>query len=155
MNSIGKEKLISIQIFCFLILFGSSCEYRNDYDQAYLESWLGDYEGVAYSYSSYPREVNGQYEYHTDQYYNKVYVLVTKGSQDSTMNLKISLGDSSIQNKTGLKFSVDGTHSSTWGSGSSYGSINIKFFKDSMSYKFFQKCGIPCNSGTDFVIQKR
>jgi len=120
--------------------------------KSYLTRWLGIYEGTSHHWVSYPTEINGQWQITTYHTYNNVLVNVAQSSQDSCLDLAITYHDTINGSQNGLKFSVSGTHSSQWGGGSSQGSLDIHFDRDSLKYNYFQKCGIPCSSGIDFVI---
>lgn len=122
--------------------------------KSYLTKWLGIYKGTSHHWYSYPAEINGQWQLTTNHDYKKVLVNVNKSSQESCLDFVITFNDSLVGTKSGLNFSTTGIHVSQWGAGSSYGSLNISFDGNLLNYKHFQKCGIPCDSGTDFVINK-
>lgn len=123
--------------------------------KSYLTKWLGIYQGTSHHWGTYPTEINGQWQFITNHDYRKVLVNVTKSSQESCLDFVITYNDSSIVTHNELNFSTSGIHNSQWGIGSGYGSLNISFDKDSLNYNYFQKCGIPCSNGIDFVIGKK
>jgi len=120
--------------------------------KSYLSKCLGFYKGTSHHWSSYPNSIPGPFiENHA---YKKVQVSVAKAIQDSCLDLNISYNDSIINYKKNLFFSPSGIHSSQWGGGSGYGSLEIEFDSDTLYYRYFQKCGIPCNSGIEFESEK-
>jgi len=123
--------------------------------KSYLTKWLGIYEGISHHWSTYPCEINDQWQIITNHDYKKVLVNVTKSRQDSCLDFAFTYNDSIMDTMNALKFSVSGIHFSEWGGGSSYGSLNIRFYSDSLNFDYFQKCGIPCGSGIDFVLSKK
>lgn len=122
---------------------------------SFLTRWIGMYNGISRHWSSYPVQVNGQWQTINNIKYNKVLVNVTKSVRDTCLDFSITYNDSIINTRNGLKFLASGTHFSQWGGGSGYGSLNIGFVRDSLKYNYFQKCGIPCTSGIDFYIGKK
>jgi hypothetical protein len=122
---------------------------------SYLTKWLGMYEGSSHHWSSYPTEINGQWQFVTYHTNKNVLVNVNKSSQDSCLDFTLTYDDSIMGTKNDLKFLVSGIHFSSWGGGSGYGSLDINFNSDSLSYYYFQKCGVHCSSGIDFVIGKK
>jgi hypothetical protein len=138
-------------LFCFLIIF-MSCEKNDKADpSSFLNKWLGAYEGTSHHWITMPNDS----EMVTYNYYKKVHVDVQKSSLDSSLNLTITYNDSIIDSKNNLKFSSSDHHFSQWGDGSGYGSLTVNFNSDSLHYKFFQMCGIPCSSGIDFNLKKK
>jgi hypothetical protein len=123
--------------------------------KSYLSKWIGIYGGISHHWSSYPTEINGHWQFITNESYRKVSVDVSLGGQDSCLNFIITYDDTVIDTKENLLFSNSGVHFSQWGGGSGYGSLNIIFKSDSLYFDNFQKCGIPCNSGVDFDIERR
>ncbi len=123
--------------------------------KSYLSKWVSSYEGTSHAWIGSPQMINGEYQYVTNHYYNSVLAEVMLSSQDSCLDFTFTYDGTQVYNNYGLKFLPSGTHYSSWGGGSGYGYLNIKFENDSMNYVRFQKCGIPCNSGTDFVIGKK
>lgn len=122
--------------------------------KSYLSKWIGIYRGTSHHWSSYPTEINGQWQFITNESYRKVSVDVRIGVQDSCLNFIITYNDTINDTKENLLFSNLGVHFSQWGSGSGYGSLNINFRPNSLYFDNFQKCGIPCSGGVDFDIQK-
>jgi len=123
--------------------------------KSYVTKWVGFYEGTSHHWISYPVEINGQWQYVTNHSYNQVLVEVSQSSQDSCLNLTFTYNQTDVTAKNDLKFLPSGKHWSSWGGGSGYGSLTISFESDSLDCNLFQKCGIPCNSGIDFVIGKQ
>lgn len=123
--------------------------------KSYLSKWTGTYEGTSHSWLGSPQLVNGQYQYVVNHYYKSVLAEVTLSAQDSCLDFVFTYDGTQVYNNTGVKFLPSGTHYSSWGGGSSYGYLHLKFENDSMNYDRFQKCGIPCNSGTDFIIGRK
>lgn len=138
------------------VLIAISCD-NSDYSKinSYLKQWTGKYEGTSHHWSSYPAQINGQWQWITDESYNKVLIEVVNSELDSCLNFKIKYNDTILDIKENLLFSKSGFHYSEWGGGSGYGSLSISFKSDTMFYKYFQKCGIPCSSGIDFNILKK
>lgn len=122
--------------------------------KSYLTRWLGTYEGTSRHVESYPKIINDQFQLVTNVSYRNVSINVEIGDQDSCLYFLITYNDSIIDTKEDLLFSNLGFHFSQWGVASGYGSLNISFESDSMHYNYFQKCGIPCDSGVDFDIKK-
>lgn len=145
-----KTIFLTTSILCLLLNFG--CE-TND-ENSYLSKWTGVYGGTSRHWSTYPSEVNGNWQIITNESNRKVIVDVGKGVQDSSLKFVITYNDSIIVTSENLLFSDEGVHFSQNGGGSGYGSLNIKFTSDSLQYVYFQKCGIPCSSGIDFKIKK-
>jgi hypothetical protein len=148
---IMKYFLIAL-ISSLVLLLNISCEKTTE-NSSYLSKWVGNYEGTSHHWSSYPSGditdpliENNSYE--------KVQVNVQESSKDSCLNFIITFNDSDTVKKNDLQFSVSGVHHSQWGGGSGFGSLDIKFASDTINYNNFQKCGIPCSGGTDFVIAR-
>ena len=135
-----------------VLLFTISCEKTKE-TEPYLSKWLGIYEGTSHHWSSYPGG-GLTYPFIENHSYVKVQVNVQKSNIDSCLNFLITYNDSVFDNKSDLQFSVSGIHHSQWGGGSGFGSLDVNFDSVSLHYNNFQKCGIPCSSGTDFVIAR-
>jgi hypothetical protein len=148
---IMKYFLIAV-ISSMVLLFTISCEKTKE-NESYLSKWLGTYEGTSHHWSSYPSG-NLTDPFIVNHSYEKVQVNVQKSNIDSCLNFLITYNDSVIDKKSDLQFSVSGIHHSQWGGGSGFGSLDVTFASDSIHYNNFQKCGIPCSSGTDFVIAR-
>ena len=110
--------------------------------------WLGDYEGLAHYYHFDPLNL-------AVEYYKKIQVNVNENSSDGTIRLVLTHEDGSVVVNDNLDFSIAGQYFNQHGYGSAYGNLNIKFVQDSLNYRYFQKCGIPCDSSLDFVIGKK
>jgi hypothetical protein len=150
------NKIIFLTVACLIVLLNLGCAKKEDNGQpsTYLGKWIGTYEGTSYHWSSYPVEIDGLWQYITNDSYKNVSVEVRIGSQDSCLNFLITYNDSINDTNADLLFSNLGVHFSQWGVGSGYGSLNISFESDSMHYNYFQKCGMPCTSGIEFDIKK-
>jgi len=136
-----KKALIMIGLLLAVI----ACK-KDNVETSYLDQWTGSYKGTSHHWSYYP-------DYHGEDY-KKVNVIVEKGVGDSILNLVITYDDSTTYREDSLKFSTKGTYNDSWGLGSSYGSIQIRFSADTLHYGFFQQCGISCSSGIDFKAGK-
>lgn len=123
--------------------------------KSYLSKWVGIYDGVSHHWMTYPTEINGQWQMVTNHNYYSVMVNVSQSSQDSCLDFTFTYNGNNVSAKNDLKFLPPGAHYSNWGGGSGYGSLSITFEADSLNYNLFQKCGIPCSSGIDFVIGKK
>ncbi len=123
--------------------------------KSYLSKWAGSFEGTSHHWIGSPQQVHGEWQYVVNHYYNEVLAEVSLSSQDSCLDFTFTYNDTEVFNNYGLKFLPSGTHYSNWGGGSSYGYLQISFETDSLHYNKFQKCGIPCNSGIDFIIGKK
>ena len=135
-----------------ILLITISCEKSKE-NESYLSEWEGTYEGTSHHWSSYPG--GGLMDpFIINHSYNKVQVNVSKSETDSCLNFLITYNDSIIEKKIDLKFSVSGKHHSQWGGGSGFGYLDVSFVSDTLHYNYFQKCGIPCSGGTDFVIAR-
>jgi len=143
---------IIVVISGFILLFAIRCEKPNE-SESYLSKWTGTYEGTSHHWYSYPSG-NLTDPFIENHSYEKVQVNVRKSNKDSCLNFLITYNDSVIDKKSDLQFSVSGIHHSQWGGGSGFGSLDIKFVSDTLHYTNFQKCGIPCSGGTDFVIAR-
>lgn len=122
--------------------------------KSYLSKWIGTYGGTSHYWESSPTKINGEWQITLYDSYENVSVDVVFGEQDSCLNFVITYNDSIIDTKDNLLFSNIGVHHSYWGGGSSQGALNINFKSDSLHYKEFQACGMPCISGIDFNIKK-
>lgn len=120
----------------------------------FLDQWVGNYQGVSEHWSSYPSMVNGQWQIINNSVTKNVSVSVSKNPSDTTLDLIILYENSNPEYKTNLNFNSSGTHNNSWGGGSSYGSNYYNFHSDSLKQTYFQKCGIPCNSGINYNIKK-
>lgn len=120
----------------------------------YLDQWVGTYQGVSEHWSSYPAQVNGQWQFINNSTIKNVIVNVSKNSSDSTLDILVTYENTTPQNNTNLYFNDLGVYNKSWGGGSSYGSLNFTFHSDSLKEVYFQKCGIPCNSGINYNIKK-
>ncbi len=123
--------------------------------QSFLSKWMGVYEGSAHHWRTYPAEINGQWQIVEEQSYEKVVVVVKKSSQKACLDFTFTYNDSNTSTQNDILFSSSGNHHSQWGAGSGYGTLNITFHPNSLEYWSQQKCGIPCDSGTDFNISKK
>ena len=146
-----KRFLIAV-ITSMVILFTISCDKTKE-NESYLSKWSGTYEGTSHHWYRYPSGnlTNPLIENHS---YEKVRINVEKSNKDSCLNFLITYNDSVTDMKNDLQFSVSGMHHSEWGGGSGFGSLDVIFGSDTLYYNSFQKCGIPCSSGTDFVIAR-
>lgn len=116
----------------------------------YLYQWLGKYEGVSKYWITYPVGFGAPYYSETIQ---DVIVETSISQLDSALHVFIQYeGGNSSQND--IKVSPFGVHNSTWGHGSSGGSLDITFSGDSLIYDKFQKCGMPCQSGEEFIAHR-
>lgn len=120
----------------------------------YLKKWVGLYEGTSRHWTSQPSYIDGVYGWSETEDFRNVSVNVALSNQDSCLDLTIKY-NSKVEKRTGLKFSETGFHYTTWSGGSSFGSLRIIFKNDSLEYNYGQKCGIPCQSGIDYVIGKK
>ena len=120
--------------------------------KSYLSKWVGVFEGTSHHWSNYPVMVDGEFQLVTNNTYKTVLVNVNQSTQDSCLDFTITYNDTIVETKNDLKFSDSGIHHSQWGAGSGYGSLDINFESDSLYYDYFQQCGIPCQSGIDFVL---
>jgi hypothetical protein len=83
-----------------------SCNKADDIEPiSYLDQWTGNYEGTSHHWSSYPGA--GYQEWHDNHFYKKVRVNVSKSSQDSCLDLRITYNDSVIVTREDLKFSKE------------------------------------------------
>lgn len=139
------KNLVKLLVVLFLFI---SCQKDSNDPSTYLDPWLGIYQGTSHHWISYPSDTT----FVTNHSYRSVMVEVVKGNMDSTVNLQIVYNDTITELKTDLKVSFTGHHFSQWGGGSGYGSLTFDFRNDSLIYNYFQKCGIPCNSGIDFKL---
>jgi hypothetical protein len=119
--------------------------------KSYLFKWTGTYQGLSDHWISYPTEVNGQWQYVTNHTYKNAVVTVTMSNQVSCLDIAISYDSAAAEISSGLNFSSSGNYFNQWGGGSGYGSLTIKFSGESITYNYYQKCGIPCSSGIDFI----
>jgi hypothetical protein len=142
----------SILLTIVLLLLTGGCEKTRQHD-SHLSPWEGTYEGTAHHWSSYPGG-NPMDPFIENNSYEKVQVIVEQSAADSCLNLRITYSDTVTETRNDLAFSVSGTHQSQWGGGSGYGSLEVRFAADGLHYTLFQKCGIPCSSGTDFVAAR-
>lgn len=144
-----KTKLVLL--CCMSSLIMGACKKDEARIDAYLEQWMGYYEGTSHHWMTHPGDM-GWINYSSDR---NVLVLVHRSELDSCLNLTITYNDTIINHQNELYFPPDGKHFSQWGGGSSYGSLNIQFEDGMMDYHYFQKCGIPCSSGIEFNIGKK
>lgn len=145
-----KTKILLI--LCISIVF-FSCkkdEEKNEEKTSYLDQWVGKYKGTSHHWSTYPSDTI----LITNDEYKEVSVEVKKNETGSSLDLTLTYNDGNVDFKNGLEFSSSGHHFSKWGGGSGYGSLTIDFMSNSLCYDYFQKCGIPCDSGIDFTIKK-
>lgn len=122
--------------------------------KSFLSKWIGMYRGISHHLSASITQVNGKLQYVTTDITRNVSVNVKFGMQASSLNFEIKYDDSILDKKENVLFSNKGDHFSSWGGGSSYGSLSIKFTVDSLYYDAFQKCGIPCSDGISFDIKR-
>jgi hypothetical protein len=149
-SAILRRFKVSGQLLVLMaIILLTSCK-KEDEGFAYLEQWLGTYTGTSHHWSSYPSDT----AWIENNEYKDVVVDVEKGSRDSTVLLVMTYDDASVDSVKDLKISASGRYFSEWGAGSSYGSRTVQFNDNKMHYDLFQKCGIPCSSGMDFVAEK-
>lgn len=137
-----------IAICISVLLF--SCRKNKDDEYAYLDQWVGIYVGISYHWSTHPVDTIMV----TNEQYKVVIVDVQKNESESSLDFTLTYNDGIIDNRDKIKFTTSGTHSSNWGGGSGYGSLDIDFKSDSLHYDYYQKCGIPCNSGIEFKIKR-
>ena len=155
-------------LFCFVacLVLTMSCEKKDNPSDpepplpqiSYLDAWTGTYTGTSREWMEYPTSTG--FVFHES--YRQVRVEVAKaemdslfGNTDSLLNLKFIYEDTIITERAGLKFTADGRYYSNWGGGSGFGSLEIQFDSVSLNYVHFQKCGIPCSSGSDFHAMKQ
>jgi len=135
-----------------LLIFSCKKETPPTEPVSYLARWYGTYHGTSHKWTSYPQGST----YVTNHWYKDVVVDVQKGGTDSTLNFAFTYDDTIFSSRNDIKFSSNYSHNSQWGGGSSYGSLDVQFSNDTvLTYNLFQKCGIPCSSGEDFVIYKK
>jgi hypothetical protein len=79
---------------------------------------------------------------------------IVLSENDSCLNFYIVRSDTSFREYRDVKIPYDLNHESQWGGGSSYGSLEVKLFSDSIYIFNFQKCGIPCTSSETFFISR-
>lgn len=137
------KKTLCLLAACLILAL--SCKKENGKPPqglSYLDAWTGAYTGQARRWTEWPQ--------YFSESYHKIDVLVEKGEGDSLLNLTFTYNDTLVSVKNGLKFSASGIHQDSWGGGSGYGSISIRFDSVYLHFNYFQKCGIPCSSGEEF-----
>jgi hypothetical protein len=143
------DRYRTLAIILMVVAVGlTSCEEEEDTNR-YLKPWLGKYEGSAHSWSASP-DPDWNMEYRES--FPTVSVEVVQGEADSTVVLHMVFNDSMELSTEALIISDSGTYYANWGGGSSFGSLSVKFLNDSLYYISFQKCGVPCSSGRDYII---
>ncbi len=135
----------SYLFFCILLL-SYSCSKDNKDD--FLDQWIGVYEGTADQWSSYP----GDSSFIESHEFKGVIAEVKKATIESAVNITLTFDSAQVKIYSDLVIDQQGHHFSEWGGGSGYGSLNLQFESDSLDFELFQKCGIPCDSGTKFKI---
>jgi len=149
------KSLYRIAFVAFILLFTlPACKKESTppMPTSYLAKWYGSYHGTSHKWTSYPQGST----FVTTHWYKDVLVDVQKGSTDSTLNFAFTYDDTILSSRNDITFSENYAHNSQWGWGSSYGSLDVQFSNDTvLTYNLFQKCGIPCSSGEDFVIFKK
>lgn len=148
MNTKYYTKARSLLIV-FVLTLTMSCEKIDN--SSYLDKWVSVYAGTSHHWGNYPVSMDS---FVRTQKYKHVLAEVGKGDFDSTLNLTLIFDSITTITHIDLKFSDSGNHFSDSGGGSSYASLDIYFIADSLYYKSFNKCGIPCSVGVDFSIKK-
>jgi len=142
------KKTLCLIAACLILAF--ACKIENDpppQGLSYLDAWTGTYTGQARRWTEWPQYFN--------ESNHKIDVLVEKGEGDSLLNITFTYDDTLVSVKNDLKFSASGIHQDSWGGGSGYGSISIRFDSVYLHFDYFQKCGIPCSSGENFIAVRK
>lgn len=139
-------------VISILALMNVGCEKKEETltQSSYLDQWVGTYEGNSYQWLSYYSA--GQSS--QSGVFKKVSIEVSRGSQDSTLDFAYTYNDSILKTEAALHFSDSGFHSSSWGGGSSYATLEIYLHGDSIHYDLHQSCGMTCEQGEYINIQK-
>lgn len=137
----------------FVNILLASCT-KSDSDpqlDKYLNKWIGSYEGISHSWVTSPRDTIMV----TTNSYNDIFIEVKESKKDSILTFVYKDKDNNITGQSEYKIPPSGYYYSQWGAGSGYGTVSIQFDPTSLAYRSYQKCGIPCDSGTDYYLKKR
>lgn len=139
-------------IILFAVVFLASCTKDDELQlDSYLNKWIGVYEGTSHSWITSPTG-NAMVTTNT---YSDIFIEVKKNNKDSILTLVYKDKYNNITGQGDYKILPSGYYHSEWGSGSSYGTISIRFDSTSLSYSSYQKCGIPCDSGKRSYLRKK
>lgn len=139
-----------------MLFTASGCEKEADkFDpNAYLNKWLGTYEGTARNFSAGPWKINGEWTFIKKETFYDISVEVIPGNIDSSLTLFIAFKDSTVKVKEDLLFSAQGVHYEEPGVGHNNSpSIEITFHADSLYYKTGSRGG-PRIHSFSFDIKK-
>lgn len=157
MINCGYSNFIKMKNTLFIFLFAAilmlSCTKSDDEPRldSYLNKWLGSYEGTSHSWQTSPSS-NAMVTTNT---YSDIFIEVKKSKKDSILTLVYKDKDKNVTGQCEYKILPSGYYYSDWGAGSSYGTMSIQFNSNSLTYRSYQKCGIPCDSGTNYDLVKK
>lgn len=153
-----KTKLIFSLCLCVMLAACREVEvwHLSDLqpDPDYLSNWTGSYEGVSDHWIAHPCQTDTGWTFLETHEDKAVFVGVQQGTLDSCLTLTITYDQTTVVTDENLKISILGAYDTSWGGGSGYGSLTVQFDDDSLHYRYFQKCGIPCSSGINFSVRK-
>lgn len=145
-----KNRLL---IILSAVIFLVSCTKGDNEPQLdkYLNKWLGNYQGRSHNWVTSPR---GDMMVTTNTYADE-FIEIKKSKKDSVLVFIYKDENNMVIVQSEYKIPPSGSYHSQWGAGSSYGTLSIQFDSTFLSYSSYQKCGIPCDSGTDYFLIKK
>jgi len=126
----------------------SGCDRWRDYRS----NWVGTYEGPVEIWTQYPSSTGGTWIMF-DTTYAQNWTIEVRLDGDSSLALTGFRGADSA-NWGVIKVPESGVFFRQSGGGSGYAELGITFAGDSLVWNSFNKCGIPCSSGSNGVLRK-
>lgn len=112
--------------------------------------WTGRYEGSsAYSYT-----VVSLSDVYVEGSVRKAVAFVSKSALDSCLDITVTYDNSATETQSAIRFSMSGTHTSSWGTSTHSRSLSVSFRNDSMSYHYYTLDG-NVTAVTDFTIPRK
>jgi hypothetical protein len=113
--------------------------------------WSATYSGIAHHEQG---ALNQNNQYKTTEFDEAVIIDAENGSTPNRFSVFIQFQNSPEIIHKDFEFTGKNTYSQTWGSGSSAGSLNIRFTDDSIYYRSTQHCGVVCYHEVEMALKK-